>query len=328
MRRREFLAGVGGAAAWPMLSQAQQGARLPRIGVVMNTQETDPEGRVRLDAFTDALKGVGLMEGQGISLDVRWTAGEPARIEQQVAEMLAREPDIVLAWGAFAVRSLQKRSTTVPIVFVQITDPVQAGFVGSLARPGGNVTGFTQFEYDIGGKWVELLREIAPRTQRIVVAWDDTNAAGRGQLQIVRSAASSSAMDVMTVDVRQLSEVEKIVRAATSRGNAGLIVLGSSFASAHREQLTALAANNDLPAIYPYKHFVSGKGLMSYGPDTIEQFRQAAGYVHRILKGEKPADLPVQAPTKFELAINLKAARTLGITVPPTLLARADEVIE
>jgi putative ABC transport system substrate-binding protein len=215
-----------------------------------------------------------------------------------------------------------------PIVFVQITDPVQAGFVNSLARPGGNVTGFTQFEYDIGGKWVELLRELAPRTERLVVPWDNTNAAGRGQLQKVRDAAATSAIEVVAVDVRQLEEVERAIMAAASRRNAGLIVLGSSFASAHRQQLAALAARFTIPAIYPYGHFVVSGGLMSYGPDTLDQFRRAAGYVHRILKGEKPAELPVQAPTKFELAIGLKTARTLGITVPPTLLARADKVIE
>jgi putative ABC transport system substrate-binding protein len=327
MRRREFITVLGGAAAWPLAARAQQPGQVRRIGVLMYWPADDEEGQVRLAAFTEALKQLGWIDGENLRIDARWAKADDIR--RHAAELVALAPDVlVAATGTATTAPLLEATRTVPIVFASVIDPVGAGFVASLARPGGNATGFTVYEYGISGKWLELLKEIAPGVTRAAVLRDPAIASGIGQFGAVQTVAPSMGVEVSPIDVRDPGEIERAITAFARGTNGGLIVTGSAVAVTHRQTIIAVAARHRLPAVYSEGRSVTAGGLISYGPDRIEQFRRAAGYVDRVLKGEKPADLPVQAPTKYELVINLKTAKALGLDVPPTLLARADEVIE
>jgi ABC-type uncharacterized transport system substrate-binding protein len=329
MRRRNFIALLGGAAAaWPLTARAQQGEQMRRIGVLMNLAADDPEGQARIAAFRQGLQESGWTIGRNVRVDVRWETGDADRIRRYAAELVALAPDIILASAAAAMVAVQQASRTVPIVFVNIIDPVGAGYVSSLARPGGNATGFTPFEYGLSGKWLELLKQIVPGVTRAAVLRDPAVGSGIGQFAILQAVAPSFGVELHPIDVRDPGEIERAVVAFARVPNSGLIIVGAPSVVAYRHLIITLAARHRLPAVYPFAYFIRNGGLISYGPDTIDPYRRAAGYVDRILKGEKPADLPVQAPTKYELAINLKTARELGIELPPTLLARADEVIE
>src|SRR5215217_2244975 len=328
MRRREFLGVLGGAAAaWPLAALAQQADRMRRIGVLMYLASDDAEGQARLAAFARGLEQLGWSDGRNLRIDTRWATADD--IGRHARELAALAPDVLLAaTGTATVAPLLQATRAVPIVFVSVIDPVGAGFVASLAQPGGNATGFTIYEYSMSGKWLELLKEMAPSVMRAAVLRDPAVASGIGQFGAIQIVAPSLGMQVSPVDVRDAGEIERAVTAFARGSNGGLIVTGSAFGIVHRKLITTLAARHKLPAVYSGRFYVTAGGLISYGPDTIDQFRRAAGYVDRILKGEKPADLSVQAPTKFELVINLKTARALGLPIPPTLLARADEVIE
>jgi putative ABC transport system substrate-binding protein len=328
MRRREFITLLGGAAAaWPSAARAQQPERMRRIGVLLNRIADDPEGQARLTAFVQGLQQLGWVDGRNVRMDVRWAAGVADHFRKYAAELVALVPDVILTDNAVGVAALQHATRTVPIVFVTVTDPVGGGFVKSLARPGGNSTGFASFEYSVAGKWLELIKEIAPRVTRAAVLRDPTIASGIGQFAAIQ-AMGPIGMELSVVDLRDADAIEHDVAEFARGSNGGLIVTVGPFGSNHPGVIVALAARYKMPAVYPFRYFVSVGGLMSYGPDLVSQFRPAAGYVDRILKGEKPADLPVQAPTKYELVINLKTAKALGLEVAPTLLARADEVIE
>jgi ABC-type uncharacterized transport system substrate-binding protein len=327
MRRREFIAGLGGAAAMPLAARAQQ-PRMPRIGVLSPSKADDTEAHARLTAFAHGLQQLGWAIGQNIRVDYRWGDGKAATVRKFANDLVALAPDAILANSSAAVSALLEATRTVPIVFAAVADPVGASYVESLSRPGGNATGFTVFEYGISAKWLELLKELAPDLTRAAVVRDAAIAAGIGQFAAIQAVAPSLGVEVSAVNVRDKSEIERAVTAFVRRANGGLIITGGSSVTPHRELIIELAARLRLPAVYPFRYYVAGGGLMSYGPDQSDQFRRAAGYVDRILKGEKPADLPVQAPTKYELLINLKTAKALGLTVPPSLLARADEVIE
>jgi putative ABC transport system substrate-binding protein len=327
MRRREFITLIGGAAVgWPVVARAQQPERMRRIGVLISLAADDRQGQARLAAFQKALQQLGWTDGRNVRIDTRWAAGDTSR--RYAAELVALAPDVILASGGSIVATLLQATRTVPIVFTLTPDPVGAGFVASLARPGGNVTGFTAFEYGMSAKWLELLKEIAPRVTRVALLRDPATPQGIGQFGAIQSVAPSLGLEVSPIDVRDSGEIERDVAAFARGSNGGLIVTGSGLAIVHRELIITLAARYKLPAIYFERLFVTAGGLIAYGPDPIDLHRRAAAYVDRILKGEKPADLPVQAPTKYELAINLKTAKALGLTVPQTLLARADEVIE
>jgi putative ABC transport system substrate-binding protein len=327
MKRREFITLVGAAAAWPVAARAQQADRMRRIGVLMNLAADDPEGQVRLAAFRQALKQLGWNDGGNLWIDTRWST--PDDIRRHAAELAALAPDLLLAANDTpTVAPLLQATRTVPIVFVNVIDPVGAGFVASLAQPGGNATGFTIYEYSMSGKWLELLKEIAPRVTRAAVLRDPAVASGIGQFGAIQAVAPSLGVELHPIDPRDDGEIERAITGFASRPNGGLVVTATNLAAIHRAAIIALAARHRLLAVYPYRFFVAAGGLISYGPDTVDQYRRAASYVDRILKGEKPADLPVQAPVKYELAINLKTAKALGLEVPPTLLARADEVIE
>ena len=327
--RRELLAALGGAAAaWPVAAGAQQREKPRRIGVLMALAADDPESSRRLTAFVQGLQELGWSEGRNVRIDVRWSAGDAARMRVQAAELIVLAPDVVFAIGGGVLASLQQATRTIPIVFTLVSDPVGSGFVDSLARPGGNATGFGFFEYSTGGKWVELVKEIAPGVMRAAVIRDASLAAGVGYLTAVRSLAPLVGVEVSTMDVRDGAEIERAVPAFARSANGALIVTPAPVTIVHRKPIIALAARHKLPAVYWERFYINEGGLISYGPDGSDLCRRAASYVDRILKGEKPADLPVQAATKFELAINLKTAKALGLTVPPTLLARADEVIE
>jgi ABC-type uncharacterized transport system substrate-binding protein len=329
MKRREFITLLGGAAAaWPLSAQAQQGGGMRRIGVLIQVAEGDPQARIEVAAFLRGLHELGWSEGHNLRIDTRWGGGDADRIRQYAAELVALAPEVVLAPGGTVVGALQQASRTVPIVFVTVTDPVGRGYIASLAQPLGNATGFTSFEYGMGGKWLEVLKEIAPRVTRAAVLRDPVITAGIGYLGAIHALAPSIGVQVTPVDVRHTSDIERAVAAFARTPNGGLIVTADPAAIAHREAIITLAARHRLPAVYPYRHFVADGGLMSYGIESADQYRQAAGYVDRILKGEKPGDLPVQQPTKYELVINLKTARALGLEVPDTLLSTADEVIE
>jgi putative tryptophan/tyrosine transport system substrate-binding protein len=330
VKRREFITLLGGAAAaWPLAARGQQQSeRMRRIGVLHALAVDDAEGQARLAAFAQRLQESGWTIGRNVRMDTRWAAGDSERIRGYAAELVALAPDVILVIGAPATGSLLQATRTVPIVFVNTTDPVGSGFVDSLSQPGGNATGFLLFEYGISGKWLELLKEIAPRVTRIAVLRDSALTAGSGQLGAIQAVAPSFGVELRPVDVRDVREIERAVGTFARTPGGGLIVTGSSLAVVHRDLIVTLAARHKLPAIYFQRVYVTGGGLISYGPDQIDQFRRAAGYVDRILKGEKVSDLPVQAPTKYELVINLKTAKALGLDVPPTLLARADEVIE
>jgi putative ABC transport system substrate-binding protein len=330
MRRREFITLLGGAAAaWPLAARAQQGERVRRIGVLMHLPERDPEAQARVRALLHGLQQLGWSEGRNVRIDYCFGAADVERARRYAAELIALAPDVIQASGTGPVAALQQATRTVPIVFAQVPDPVNAGFVDSLARPGGNATGFSVFEeYGTSGKWLELLKEVAPRVTRVAVLRDPTIAAGIGQTGAIQSVAPSLGVQVSPVGVRDASEIERAIAAFGHGANGGLIVLGAPLAIMHRDWISTLAARHRLPAVYPARLFVAAGGLISYGPDSIDPYRRVAGYVDRILKGEKPADMPVQNPTKFELVINLKAAKALGLEIPPTLLATADEVIE
>jgi putative ABC transport system substrate-binding protein len=329
IRRREFVVTLGSAAAaWPLAARAQQPQPVRRVGVLMNLTADDDNASLRVTALAQGLQQLGWTDGRNVRIDYRWGAIDADRARRYAAELLALAPDVTLAVGSPAVAALQQATRTVPIVFANVTDPVAAGFVDSLARPGGNTTGFTLFEYGISAKWLELLKEIAPELKRVAVLRDATIATGIGQLAVIQAAAPSFGVEVRPVSVRDANEIERDVAAFARSPNGGLILTASTLAVVHRKLIIALAARERLPAVYSFRYFATSGGLISYGADTTDQFRRAAGYIDRILKGEKPADLPVQAPTKYELVINLKTAKALGIEVPPTLLARADDVIE
>jgi putative ABC transport system substrate-binding protein len=329
VRRREFIAVLGGAAAsWPIAARAQQPERMRRIGVLMNSSATDSEGKARFAAFLQGLQQLGWTDGRNVRMDIRWGAtGDIDGIRKYAAELVALSPDVILATTTPSIAALQQATRTVPIVFAMVVDPVGAGFVESLARPGGSTTGFMQFEYSLSGKWLELLKQIAPAVTRTAVFRDPSNPTGIGQFAVIQVMAPPLGMEVIPVDVREVAEMERAVAAFNRIANGGLIVTGGQ-ATVHRELIFQLAARHRLPAVYPYRYYVTSGGLISYGPDLPGLFRHAAGYVDRILNGAKPADLPVQAPTKYELVINLRTAKTLGLEVPATVLARADEVIE
>jgi len=327
MRRREFITLIGSVATgWLLAARAQQPDRVRRVGVLMNLAVGDPEGEARIAAFVQALQRLGWSDGRNLRIDHRWAAGDAGRFKGYAEELLALAPDVILAAATPSVQALQRATRTVPIVFANVADPVGAGFVDSLARPGGNATGFTPFEYGLSGKWLELLKEIAPRVTRVAVLRDLT--IGLGQLGAIQSVAPSLGVELTPIGVDDVGQMERTVAAFARSPNGGLIVTASTSAIIHRELITTLAARNKLPAVYYERYFVAAGGLMSYGPDFLDQYRSAASYVDRILRGEKPADLPVQAPTKYVLMINLNAAKALGLDVPPMLLARADKVIE
>lgn len=326
--RRKFIAALCGAAMpWPLVgARAQQGG-MRRVGVLMNTAEDSSETQARLALFVQGLREAGWMEGHNLHIDTRWAAGEPDRFHEYATELVALAPDVVLASTTPAVTPLLQASRTVPIVFVGVIDPVGSGMVASLSRPGGNATGFVIFEYALAAKWLELLKEIAPEVTRAAVLRDPAIAAGIGQFAAIQATASTG-VELSAIDLRDADEIEHALASFARGASGGLIVTASKFGANHPDILAALAARYKLPAVYPFDYFVMPGGLMSYGPNLRDEFRNAAGYVDRILKGEKPADLPVQAPTKYELAINLKAAKALGLDVPATLLTTADEVIE
>ena len=330
MRRREFIILLGGAAvAWPLAARAQQADRMRRVGVLVSRIADDPEEQARLAAFVQGLQELGWTEGRNVRIDYRWAAGDADRSRTYAAELVALAPDVIVAAGSQSVAALEQTTRTVPIVFASVVDPVGAGYVTRLARPGGNATGFTAFEYSLSGKWLELLKEIAPNLTRIAILRDPALAAGIGQFAVIQAMAPPSfGVELSPIDVRDAGEIERDVAAFAGETKGGLIVTGSSGAAVHRELIIMLAARHRLPTVYPFRFFVTSGGLISYGPDLNDQYRRAAGYVDRILKGEKAADLPVQAPTKFQFVINIKTAKALGLTVPTSLLATADEVIE
>jgi len=329
MRRRDFIKAVAGsAAAWPLAARAQQADRVRRIGALMPTAADDAEGHARITEFVQVLRQLGWTDGHNVRMDTRWTAGDPNNVIKYAAELVAFAPDVILAGGTPIVGPLLRATRTVPIVFVHVIDPVGTGFVDSLARPGGNATGFTFFEYGTSGKWLELLKEIAPAVKRAAVIRDPDIGVGIGLWAAIQAMAPSVGVEVIPANVRDPAEIKRAVTAFAPSSNGGLIVTGSALAVVHRDLIVTLAARHKLPAVYFERFFVTGGGLISYGPDLYDQYRRAAGYVDRILRGAKPADLPVQEPIKYETVINMKTAKALGLDVPPTLLARADEVIE
>jgi ABC-type uncharacterized transport system substrate-binding protein len=328
LKRREFITLIGGAAAaWPLTARAQQGERMRRIGVLMTTAAGDPEGQTRVAAFLQGLQPLGWTVGANVRLDIRFEV-EPERIRQEAVKLAATAPDIILANSSAGIGAMLQATRIIPIVFAVVADPVGAGFVNSLSRPGGNATGFTNFEYGISGKWLELLKELRPGLKRVAVIRDPTTAVALGQFGAMQGVAPSLGVEVTPVNLANVGDIEQPIAAFARSGDGGLVIFGGPLILAHRDLVIALAAQYRLPAVYPNRFFAAAGGLISYGPDFLDQYRRAASYVDRILKGEKPADLPVQAPTKYELVINLKTARALGLDVPATLLARTDEVIE
>jgi putative ABC transport system substrate-binding protein len=325
MRRREFIGLVGGAAAaWPLAARAQQAERIRHVGVLMHVTENNPDGQARLAALTESLKGRGWVEGRNLRIDIRWGPDDPDR---QAAELVALAPDVMVALTSFTLAPLLRATRSVPIVFVGVIDPVGAGFVSSLARPGGNATGFIAFEYTIGAKWLELLKEIAPHLTRAAVLRDPSIASGIGQFAAIQ-AAGTVGIDLSVIPLQDIGTLEPAVREFASAANGGLVVTAGPFGANHANMIVALAARYKLPTVYPFRYFIAAGGLISYGPHLVEMSRLAAGYVDRILKGDEPANLPVQAPTKYELVINLKTAKAIGLKIPSSVLARADEVIE
>ena len=327
MKRREFITFVGGAAAWPFVAHAQQ-STMPLIGVLMNRVENDPEGQARLAAFLQGLQASGWDVSRNVRVETRWGADDVELERKYAAELIALSPDILLAAGTLGVSAVQGFSRTLPTVFAAVTDPVGAGFVDSLSRPGGSLTGFMIYEYSLGGKWLELLKQIAPDVTRVAIVRDPLNPAGVAMFGAIQASAQSFGVQINPIGTQSTEEVERAIAAFARSPNGGLIVTPSASASLQRNLIVTLAARHKLPAVYPFRYIVTIGGLVSYGPDLVDQFRLAAGYVDRILKGATPADLPVQAPTKYELVINLKTAKALGLEVPTALLARADEVIE
>ena len=329
MIRREFITLLGGAAAaWPLAARAQQSERMRRIGVLVFQAADERVTQARIAAFIRRLKEFGWTDGDNVRIEYRWAAGETDNARRYAAELVALTPDVILASGATVVSALQQASRTVPIVFVNVIDPVGAGFVDSLSRPGGNATGFTNFDYGLSVKWLELLKELAPRITRAGVLRDPANPVAGGQLGAIQAVAPSFGVEVVPIGMRETSEIEHAITTFAREPNRGLIVTGSPSALRNRELIVTLAAQNRLPTVYSNHVYVTDGGLAAYGANTVDRFMSAAQYVDRILKGEKPAELPVQAPNKYELAINLKTAKALGLEIPSSVLARADEVIE
>jgi putative tryptophan/tyrosine transport system substrate-binding protein len=340
MKRRKLLTLIGGAAVcslawplaaslhWPLGARAQQNQRVRRIGVLMGLKADDPEGQARLAAFAQGLQQAGWAVGQNVRIEYYWGGGDAELMRKQAAELVARAPDVIMAHSSAAVAPLLQQTRTIPIVFTLVADPVGAGYVNSLAKPGGNVTGFTNFEYSIGGKWLDLLKEIAPNVARVAVLRESFVASGPGQFGAIQSAAQLQRLELRPIDLRDAGEIERDITAFGQEPNGGLIVTGSPAATVHRQLINALARRHQLPIVFNSRFYVASGGLISYGPDFIDQFRRAAGYVDRILKGEKPSELPVQTPTKYELVINLKAAKEIGLVIPPTVISRADDVLE
>jgi putative tryptophan/tyrosine transport system substrate-binding protein len=328
MKRREFVAALGGAAAWPVAARAQQTERVRRLAVLMSTAEGDPESQYYIKSFLQKLQELGWVQGRNVQIEYRWGGASLDRIRTYATEFVALKPDVILAQTALVVAPLQRETSTIPIVFMQIVDPLESGFVASLARPGGNLTGFTPFELSTATKWLELLKEVAPGVARVATVFNPVQSPQVAQFRTIERVAPSFGVLVARTEVSDPADIENAVDAFARGSNGGLIVVPNPVTIAHRRLIIALADRYRLPAVYSYRYFVADGGLISYGPHFADQYRQAAGYVDQIVKGEKPADLPVQAPTKYELVINLKTARRLGLTVPDTLLARADEVIE
>jgi putative ABC transport system substrate-binding protein len=328
MRRRDFIKGIGGTVAWPLAARAQQADRMRRVGVLMSTQRDDPEEQARLAAFAKGLQQRGWIEGRNIHIDYRSSGGNAERTRKYAAELVALAPDVILAGNTSTVAPLQQETRTIAIVFAGVVDPVAAGFVDSLSRPGGNTTGFTQFEYGMSGKWVQLLKDISPSVTRAGVLRDVSLAFGTGEFAAIQAVAPSLAVEVTPLGLRDAAEIERGIGTFARTPNGGLIVTTGAMAIRNRQLITMLAQRHRLPTVYPYRFYAAEGGLVSYGPDRANPYYRAGAYVDRILKGEKPADLPVQNPIKYELVINLKAAKTIGLTVPETLLVRADEVID
>jgi ABC-type uncharacterized transport system substrate-binding protein len=327
MRRREFLGILGCAAVWPVASKAQQAERVRRIGILNILGPDDPEAQARTKVFEQTLQQLGWTVGRNLKIETRQIGADLDRLPRYASELVALAPDVIFSIGSLPVAALQQATRTIPIVFMNVPDPVGAGYVQSMAHPGGNLTGFSNFEYSMSGKWAELLKQVAPNVTRAVVLRDPSSAAGIGQFGAVRSVAQSLGVELTPLNVRDTDEIERNVAAFARSGNGGMIVtVGGS--AVHRGLILTLAARHKLPSVYPYRYYAVDGGLITYGPNSHEQVRRAAGYVDRILKGEKPADMPVQAPTKYELIINLKTAKALGLTIPQSLLATADEVIE
>jgi putative ABC transport system substrate-binding protein len=326
VRRREIIGLIGGALVWPLRARAQAGDRMRVIGWLSVLAEKDPESQRRIEVFKQALAELGWVEGRSVRIEARWAVDED-RLQKQSVELAALVPDVILTSGTVAVRPLQQATRTIPIVFVQVVDPVGSGYVDSLAHPGGNTTGFTQFEYSLSGKWVELLKEVAPNVTRVAVIRDPTRGPGVAQFAAIQTVAQSLGIELTPINALDVADMERRIANFARAANGGLVVTtgGTAF---HRDVIIPLAARLRLPAVYPYRYYAADGGLMSYGPRTLEQYRRAASYVDRILRGERPGDLPVQAQSNFELVINLKTARSLGLTLPTSLLARADEVIE
>ena len=328
MRRREFIAALGSVASMPLAASAQQGQRVRRIGALMNLAAEDPVSIARAKAFSQGLQALGWTDGRNVQVDYRWAAGNADLFQRYATELVALAPDVILAAGGTALPVFLQATRTIPVVFVHVIDPVGNAYVASLARPGGNATGFLTFEYNLAAKWVEVLKEIAPNVTRAGVLRDATVGYGIGQFAVIQSVALSLGVDVTPINLRDAAEIERDITALGRSTNVGLILTASPSGPVHRDLIIALAARHKLPAIYVERLFAAAGGLVSYGPDFIDQYRRAAGYVDRILKGEKPAELPAQVPTKYELVINLKTAKALGLSIPPAVLARADEVIE
>jgi ABC-type uncharacterized transport system substrate-binding protein len=329
MRRREFITFLGGAAAWPLAARAQQADRTRRIGIIPPARQDDPETRARLNAFLHRLEGFGWKEGRNIQYEYRWPAGNAELIKTHSAEIVALQPDLILTGLTPAVQALKRETSTIPIIFANVADPIGSGLVPSLAKPGSNVTGFTAVEYNIVGKWLELLKEIAPDTKRVALIGNYLDDGFAPQfLRFLETIASSSMVKAVAADVRDAADVERAIEVFAPGPKGGLLTVPAFTASIHRAVIFRTAARYRMPAVYPFRFYAVDGGLASYGPDQVDQYRRAAGYADRILRGAKPSDLPVQAPTKYELVINLKTARALGLEVPPTLLARADGVIE
>jgi len=327
MRRRDFLTLVGGTA-WPLAARAQRADRMRRIGVLMSLAADDMESQPRITAFNQGLQQLGWTEGRNVHLEVRWWADNDRDRQRYVAELVALGPDVIVVSGSTYLETLLKSSRAIPVVFVLVPDPVGSGYVESLSRPGGNATGFVMFEYGLAAKWLELLKQVAPDVKRAAILRDASISLGIGQFAVIQSVAPSLGVDVVPINLRDTTEIEHAVAAFARSGNGGLISTSSAFAAVHRDLIITLAAQHKLPAVYIARLYVASGGLMSYGPNFVNQHRQAASYVDRILKGEKPADLPVQAPTKYDLTVNLKTAKAFGLEIPAAILATADEVIE
>jgi ABC-type uncharacterized transport system substrate-binding protein len=328
MRRRAFITLLGGAAAWPLAARAQERAKRSRIGLLMHLAPGDPDAMARVAGLLQGLQELGWATDRNVQIDYRWAIGQAELYRKYAAELVALQPDVLVTTVTDAVRALQQATRTIPIVFTSVIDPVGSGLIASLSHPGGNATGFSLFEFGISGKWLELLKQIAPSVTRVAVLRDSASTRGVGQFAAIQGSASSFGVELRPLDAQEGSDIDRAINAFAGRANGGLIVTSSPSALIHRDSIIKLAAQHRLPAIYPFRPFATGGGLASYGPDLVDPHRRAASYVDRILKGEKPADLPVQAPTKYELVINLKTAKAIGLEIPPTLLAAADEVIE